>query len=92
MFIQDLSFFTEITNGNLTEISGGVSVPTTNKIEQGRATIRLDLRGGLKDQNFTGSFQNCTADFDDFSGTLDVSCALSTDVVNGGTVLFSLES
>lgn len=87
MLIKDISFFNEVMSEELTEISGGITVPTTNKIEQGRATIRVDLRGGLKDKNFTGSFENCTAEFDDFNGTLNVSCNLGNTAVNSGQVL-----
>lgn len=90
MVIKDLQFFTEITPAELTDVSGGAGIPvdTTNQIKKGRATIRVDLRDGLKDKNFSGSFDDCTAEFDDFNGQLDISCNLSDDVVNGGQVLF----
>lgn len=80
--------FTELTPEEAVTISGGLSVATTNKIERGRATIRVDLREGLKDKNFNGSFENCDATFDDFTGKLEISCALSSQDVNGGQVLF----
>lgn len=90
MVIQDLVFFNEITPAELTDVTGGAGIPvdTTNQINRGRATIRVDLRDGLKDPNFSGSFEDCTAEFDDFTGKLDISCNLSDDVVNGGQVLF----
>ncbi len=92
MVIQDLAFFSDITTFELTDVTGGVGIPvdTTNQIKKGRATIRVDLRDGLKDENFSGSFEDCTAEFDDFTGTLDVSCNLSPDEVNGGIVLRSI--
>ncbi|MCC5658809.1 hypothetical protein LC608_17815 [Nostoc sp. XA010] len=82
--------FTELTPEEAASIIGGasVSVPTTNTIERGRARIRVDLRGGLKDKNFTGQFESCDATFDDFDGTLNISCSLSSTDVNGGQVLF----
>lgn len=90
MVIKDLQFFTKITPAELTDVSGGagILVDTTNQIKKGRATIRVDLRDGLKDKNFSGAFDDCTAEFDDFNGKLDISCNLSDDVVNGGQVLF----
>lgn len=90
MVIKDLQVFSEITPAELTDVSGGAGIPvdTTNQIKKGRATIRVDLRDGLKDKNFSGSFDDCTAEFDDFNGKLDISCNLSDDVVNGGQVLF----
>ncbi len=90
MVIQNLVFFNEITPAELTNITGGAGIPvdTTNQIKRGRATICVDLRDGLKDPNFSGSFEDCTAEFDDFTGKLDISCNLSDDVVNGGKVLF----
>ncbi|MCC5645722.1 hypothetical protein LC607_22815 [Nostoc sp. CHAB 5824] len=80
--------FTELTPEEAASISGGISVPTTNTIENGRARIRVDLREGLKDKSFTGQFESCNATFDDFAGTLNISCALSNEDVNSGQVLF----
>lgn len=90
MLIKDLSFCSEITTEELTKIAGGDQVPvaTTNTIEQGRARIRVDLRPGLKDKNFSGAFQSCSGTFDDFDGTLQLTCQLSPSDVNSGTVLF----
>ncbi len=90
MIIQDLVFFNEIIAAELTNVTGGVSIPvdTTNQIKKGRATIRVDLRDGLKDEDFSGSFEDCIAEFDDFTGLLDISCYLSPDDVNGGIVLY----
>ena len=85
---KDIPFFSSVTTEELTKMSGVISVPTTNKIERGRATVRVDLREGLTNKNFTGFFEDCTAEFDDFEGKLDISCSLSSDVVNGGQVLF----
>lgn len=80
--------FTELTPEESASISGGISVPTTNRVQRGRATIRVDLREGLKDKNFNGQFEDCVANFDDFTGTLDISCALSNEDVNSGDVLY----
>ncbi|MEY2914964.1 MAG: hypothetical protein RLZZ184_4273 [Cyanobacteriota bacterium] len=80
--------FTELTSADSAIISGGIDVPTTNTIKKGRGAIRVDLRSGLKDPGFTGRFENCTADFDDFNGTLNITCNLSEQDVSGGQALY----
>lgn len=79
--------FNELTPEECAIISGGLEVATTNVIDQGRARIRVDLRKGLKDQNFSGQFEECSGSFDDFSGELNVLCKLSSENVNSGKVL-----
>ena len=87
--VDNEQLFIELTSEAAANINGGMAVPvdTSNEIESGGAKIRVDLRPGLKDKNFTGKFESCNATFDDFNGKLNISCALSEKDINSGKIL-----
>ncbi len=85
MDIKDIPFFNEIKIEELTSICGGVYVPlpNRNKIEKGRGIVTVDLRGILKTEQkeYTGSFQNCTVEGEDFNGDVKITCQLNVDLL-----------